>query len=283
MKLPVCLSVTAAVALACGALAAAAGAAATVSSNWSGYAVQRAGAATFSSVSGTWIEPAATCSAGGETYVGVWVGLGGFSRSSKALEQIGTDADCTRRGRPAYSTWFELVPALPVSIRLATHPGDEMAASVTVRRRHATLRIRDLTTGSSYSTTRHLAAVDVSSAEWIVEAPSVCPTDTTCTTLPLTDFGTVSFPTATATSAGHVGTIGDPLFTATALELHENALALDAGRHTTAAAGTLFTATPSPLAAGGSFSVAWGATQAQAPEAPPEGPGTLNGTLRRPR
>ena len=36
--------------------------------------------------------------AGRESYSAVWVGLGGYSENASALEQIGTDADCSRSG-----------------------------------------------------------------------------------------------------------------------------------------------------------------------------------------
>ena len=79
--------------------AAAAAAAGTVSSNWAGYAaLASTGAPAPRSVSGSWRQPAATCTPGRETYSAVWVGLGGFNEGTGALEQIGSNADCTRWG-----------------------------------------------------------------------------------------------------------------------------------------------------------------------------------------
>lgn len=157
---------------------ASANAAVLVSSNWAGYAAvpSAGGASAFSSVSGSWTVPAATCGSRGETYSAIWVGLGGFHESSKALEQIGTDADCTRSGSAVYSTWYELVPAAPVTLTLKLDAGDAMAASVTVRGHGVTLRISNLTTGKTFTRTRRVSKVDSSSAEWIIEAPSVCVT-----------------------------------------------------------------------------------------------------------
>ena len=102
-------------------------------------------------------------------------------------------------------------------------------------------------------------------------------------TLPLTDFSTVSFLTATATAAGHTGTIGDAEFAPTELELHESSLAVEAGRQRIAApTRTLLTATPSALSSsGGSFSVAWGLTQTQPVQPAPETAPGFNGALRR--
>src|ERR1039458_4095296 len=81
---------------------ASAGAAVSVSSNWAGYVALPSASvgSRFSSVSGSWTQPSATCSAGREAYSAVWVGLGGYRENARSLEQIGTGADCTRSGSP---------------------------------------------------------------------------------------------------------------------------------------------------------------------------------------
>lgn len=269
-------------ALLCGLLAigaswatAAAGAATSVSTNWAGYvAVQSAsGSSHFSSVSGTWTQPSATCSNGKAAYSAVWVGLDGYSESASALEQVGTDADCTRSGHASYSVWYELLPAGPVSVALKVRPEDKLSASVTVRASHVTLRIRNLSTGRRFSTTKRVSKIDASSAEWIVEAPSVCLTTSSCATLPLADFGTTLFSSATATARGHTGTIADADWTTSALELQQDA---SSGAGSSAAlrnssTRTLTVATPSAAsAADGSFSVAWQqeSVQSEQPAAP---------------
>ncbi len=53
----------------------------TQSSNWAGYAVHRRGVR-FSKVIGTWTQPRATCTPGQATYSSVWVGIGGYRRST---------------------------------------------------------------------------------------------------------------------------------------------------------------------------------------------------------
>jgi hypothetical protein len=184
--------------------------------------------------------------------------LGGFSETSRGLEQVGTDADCTRSGRPMYSGWFELLPAEPVNLKLAVHPGDEMVASVTVRGHDVTLRIRDLTTGARFSTTRHPRSIDASSAEWIVEAPSACTGKNTCDILPLTDFGQVQFSAASATVDGHTGAITDPRWSATALELQQHSSSRAGGRAGRRVAPTNTLTVASPTASSppsGSFTV----------------------------
>jgi WD40 repeat protein len=251
--------------LACGAiwLTASASAATSISANWAGYASVPAASvgSRFSSVSGSWTLPSATCTSGKEAYSAVWVGLGGYSKSA-ALEQVGADADCTRSGHASYSTWYELLPAGPVNVALKVHPGDRMSASVTVRSRDVTLRLRNLSTGARFTTTRRVAKIDVSSAEWIVEAPSVCATAGSCATLPLTNFGTTLFSSATATARGHTGTIDDADWSAIALELQQAGAGATGGGPAAlrrASARALTVATASAVAASdGSFSVVWG-------------------------
>ncbi len=243
-------------------VSASANAAVSVSSNWAGYvAVPSVSVGSrFSSVSGSWTQPSATCSAGEETYSAVWVGLGGSRKNARSLEQIGTGADCTRSGSAHYSAWYELLPAGPVNLTLKVHPGDQMSASVTVRAHEVTLRIRDLSTGARFSRTQRVSKFDVSSAEWIVEAPSVCSSTSFCATLSLTNFGTVAFSSATATAHGHTGAVEDPDWSATTLELRQNAGATAPGpaaaRNQFARALTV--ATPSSASGSdGSFAVTW--------------------------
>jgi hypothetical protein len=249
--------------------------AASVSTNWAGYVAARSasGGSRFSSVSGSWTQSSATCTSGRVAYSAAWVGLGGYSENASALEQVGTDADCSSSGHATYSAWYELVPAGPVTVALKVRPADKLTASVTVRANHVTLRVRDLTTGKRFTTTKRVSKIDASSADWIVEAPSACLTATGCTTLPLADFGTTLFSGATATAAGHTGPIGDASWSATALELQQpaSASAMSSAALRNSSSRTLTVATPSaPSAADGSFSVAWlqKSVQIERPAAP---------------
>lgn len=249
-------------ALASGAVVATSAGAANVSANWAGYVATPSATvgSRFSSVSGSWTVPAVTCTAGRETHSAAWVGLGGDSENATALEQVGTDADCPRAGASAYAAWYELIPAGPVDLRLRLHTGDRVSASVTVRSHDVTLRIRDLSTGARFGITRHASSVDVSSAEWIVEAPSVCVAADACATLALADFGAVWFSSATATAAGHTGSIADPGWAAIALELRQGAgqaFGHRPGRHF-GRPSALVSAAPSQLSGPlGSFWVSW--------------------------
>jgi hypothetical protein len=188
------------------------------SNNWAGYAVTAASG--LRAVSGSWSEPQVACDQPFPTYSAFWVGLGGLKRSSNAIEQIGTEADCTAGSRPRTFAWYELFPAVRVKLALAVHQGDQLAATVTVRGPSVTLRLRNLTTDSSFTRTLAMNAPDTTSADWIAEAPSGCDRAGNCEVLPLTDFGTVTFAGTTATpEGGRAGTILDPAFSTTKLTL----------------------------------------------------------------
>ena len=183
---------------------------ASLSTNWAGYAVHRAGVS-FRNVTATWTEPAAACNPPNPTWEATWVGIGGYNRNSRALEQIGTELDCNGSGGSRSAAWYEVVPAPSKRIGLTIRPGDTISASVTVVGRRVTLRIADRTRHESFSKRLTVRSVDVRSAEWIVEAPSGCSIDNKCSTLPLTDFGTESFTSASATTTkGHRGSITSP-------------------------------------------------------------------------
>jgi Peptidase A4 family len=214
------------------------------SSNWAGYAVHHT-RVDFKKVLGTWTQPTATCTPGQPTYSSVWVGIGGYSVSSQALEQIGTEADCSAGGREDSSAWLELVPAASQTIRIPVAAGDRIRASVSVAGREVTLALTNLTRHRSFTRRMRASQLDTSSAEWIVEAPSVC-SSSSCQTLPLADFGSTGFTAARAvTTAGHTGTIDDRTWTTTRITLAEGGR-----RFISAGAGAPFaTATPSSLTA----------------------------------
>ena len=90
------------------------------SENWAGYVVNSNDGSGFSAVSGQWKTPRVDCTANSQSsYSAYWVGLGGGGQQSDALEQIGTQADCTASGTATYYAWYELVPSAPVKLALA--------------------------------------------------------------------------------------------------------------------------------------------------------------------
>jgi Peptidase A4 family len=194
------------------------------SSNWAGYAVARtdatSGAPTsFHAVSGSWTEPTARCSGAEKSYSAFWIGLGGASEGSKALEQVGTSADCDG-GKPSYYVWYESVPAPSVKTTLKISPGDKMHAVVAVNGTTVILRIQNLTRRTVFTKTLHVSVTDVTSAEWIAEAPSACTSSGRCRVLPLADFGKVDFTSGLAvTTDGRTGAIASSEWDATPIRL----------------------------------------------------------------
>lgn len=217
------------------------------STNWAGYAVTHR--KPFASVTGRWIQPAAICSGLSSTYSAFWVGLGGFADSSFAVEQTGTLANCSG-GWAYYTAWYELFPKPAVTLRIAVRPGDVLSATVSVAKTTVLIRIKNVTTGQLFTRKLHMARPDLGSAEWVAEAPSGCDYSGNCSTLPLTDFGTVSFSHATATVKGHKGRISDPVWGETAIELHS-----DDPSHPSSAGANAIPGAIGPD--GGSFAVTW--------------------------
>jgi hypothetical protein len=224
----------------------------TQSSNWAGYAVHHSGVH-FRKVIGTWRQPTAVCDGSAPAYSSVWVGIGGFNLNAQALEQIGSEADCSATGQVVSSAWYELVPAPSRAIHMRVDPGDRLSASVIVNGHQTTLTLRDLTRRTSFTRKVHVKTVDVSSAEWIVEAPSQCSTPSSCQTLNLANFGTAAFTSAKATNlSGHTGSISDRHWGVTRITLAAGQRQFISGPSNGAQAA------PTPLTAGGSaFSVTY--------------------------
>jgi hypothetical protein len=199
-----------------------------ISSNWSGYAAIAPdpvnAAVGFSDVTGTWVEPRARCTSGRTSSAAFWVGLGGYDESSTALEQLGTAADCDgTTATPLHYAWWELVPAASKRLPMKIMAGDTITAAVVVNGQSITFFLKDVTRHTRFSkviTTPE--TLDVSSAEWIAEAPSACSSFGSCRVIPLTNFGTVTFSKIAAIGNAHAGTLLDPAWSATPIELIAN-------------------------------------------------------------
>ncbi|MGD0196708.1 MAG: G1 family glutamic endopeptidase [Solirubrobacteraceae bacterium] len=251
-----------------------------VSTNWAGYAVvtgssTHAFAKRFTTVSGSWTQPTATCVPGQPTFSAFWVGLGGYRQSSQSLEQIGTEADCSPNGTVSYYAWYEYVPDGPHTIHvIPVNAGDTINATVHVVGERATVSLTDATTAATFTYTKVMRSPkpNVGAAEWIAEAPSNC-NQNNCTPLALTDFGSVNFTNATATSVGndglHTGVIDDPdwIYGAINLQSGPGHFRFSHEVQSSASAGVL-------AASGDSFSVTYTGGQ----EPPPGTTGTTGTT-----
>jgi hypothetical protein len=92
---------------------------------------------------------------------------------------------------------------------------------------------------------------ELSSAEWVAEAPSACTNDGRCHELPLANFGSVTFSKIATIANAHPGTITDTAWQSALIRLVPDA---QLGQVVSSTAG----ATPAAASADGrSFTVNW--------------------------
>ena len=168
------------------------------------------------------------------------------------VEQIGTEPGRLHRGGGTTALETRGTSSSPPrrkTISLAVHPGDVMHATVTVVGHNVTVVLRNLTSHKTFRKSLNAPAIDVSSAEWIVEAPSECVSQFACQALPLANFGSVGFDSATVTSTnGIAGSIVSPRWWRTKIDLTPGSQRFIVARQTSDTAGS---ATPSPLSGAG--------------------------------
>jgi hypothetical protein len=209
--------------------------------NWAGYAVTPGSGIT--AVSSSFVVPTAGLIPPG--FAATWTGIGGYSTSD--LIQAGVAEQSLPSNPltgPQYYPWYEMLPDSAVQLTNCTGdasctvtPGDRMTVTIT-RTATGAWKISEVDAGHwSWQSTFNYASTG-SSAEWILEAPTVGAQTV------LAGVGTAHFgPTSTYTRDGVTRTIaqGDP----TQITLSPLPVA-----------GLLDEATPSPLAADGqSFDV----------------------------
>jgi hypothetical protein len=187
----------------------------TPSTNWSGYVAQ---GDVFSSISASWQVSPAQCSFL-DTYSSTWIGIDGATTPN--VEQTGTATSCAS-GQPSYGAWYEMYgdtsPAcncysmVPLDPSLyPVSPGDTINANIDFSSGVWTLSLADPASGWTFRI--HIAdpspAPARSSAEWIVERPSLC-LDNACSFTYLsylTPMSPITFTNAAATGAGTSGSI----------------------------------------------------------------------------
>jgi len=243
-----------------------------ISSNWAGYVATGPGSTSttaspsmaYTDVTGQWVQPKAVCTPGSPTSVAIWVGLGGYSESSQALEQTGTSADCSQTGQATYYIWYELVPADSVNVMsLKINPGDVIASVVQVNGTNVLVQVIDRTRRTRFTKHLTMAAPDLTSAEWIAEAPSQCNDNGYCRQIALTNFGSINFTQSFATGNGVGATMSSPNWGLTALQLVPRTHRFFGGNDTSNSSGAGAGANPSPVASDGKgFSIAWQANPA---------------------
>jgi len=172
------------------------------SSNWSGYADTGA-ANNFSAVSGSWVEPTATCGSG-LSLAAFWVGIDGISGADPTVQQDGTIIEC-QSGSASYFDWWETYPGNAVQIEKSVSPGDHITASVTHNGNYAMTVTDGTHSADSFSVSEACGASTCKnqSAEWIAEAPC-CQGSSV---YPLSNFGTWKVTGAKTTYKGTSGSI----------------------------------------------------------------------------
>lgn len=168
------------------------------SSNWAGYAAR---GGTFTSVSATWTVPEIDLDSpfGADA---AWVGIGGLR--SRDLIQAGTQQIASGSGTVTYQAWFEKLPDISHPLPLTVLPGHTVSVSIDLQAPDTWLiTLTNQSTGQTLLRTEQYSSTH-SSAEWIQEAPFA-----RRRVLPLTEFGSVSFSSASAVRDGVSLTLAD--------------------------------------------------------------------------
>ncbi len=209
--------------------------------NWSGYAVTPTGG-DITAINSSFVVPTANALFPG--FAATWAGIGGYSTSDLIQAGVTENSEVGGLiGGGTYYAWYELLPAAETEITsgcsgdstCAVSPGDDITVHITNAGGNTwSISIAD---AGKWTWSKNVTYTSSeSSAEWILEAPTVD------VQTPLADVGTTSFgPTSTYVAGGQTYTIaeGDP----TQLFLSPSPVALPDGLGDEA--------TPSALAADG--------------------------------
>ena len=247
-----------------------------VSPNWSGYVAKAPTTSSFTEpyftrVTGTWTVPPAHCGRAKERDASstVWVGIGGYATRNQ--EEVGTDSNCSKSGKPIYYAWFELVPYLSYqtfpNIKDKVEPGDTVTGLVQiVSPTLVKLQIRNRTRGWTFTRKITFSSQDTSTADWVVEAPATC-IQYTCKQASLANFGAVTMRDISAVARGAAGTLRDPRWKVLPVRLVPSKLIVPTISPTATVAGpggkrgqakSPAGATPGPVSRDGkSFSLKW--------------------------
>ena len=133
-----------------------------------------------------------------------WVGIGGVRGTD--LVQAGTQETVSGRGRTHYEAWVETLPQSSRPVPLAIKRGrlGYRLASPGPGADQWQIAYANNTSGKAYELTVPYAS-SLSSAEWVVEAPSA----RRGRLLPLDTFGSVTFSQASAVKDGKVVRIAE--------------------------------------------------------------------------
>jgi hypothetical protein len=138
----------------------------------------------------------------GVSYAYYWVGLDGWTDNT--VEQVGAATYCDSNGSTGTFAWYEMYPANPVTFT-GTHPGDEIAVTVSYAGGKYDMAFADSTSGGHFSSVQPCAAAstcDRSSAEVLTEDPGGGPP------VYLAPYGSMSYTSVSAKASGVTGNLG---------------------------------------------------------------------------
>ncbi len=212
---------------------------AQTSTNWSGYAaaanLTNPPDDSVSAVYGSWVVPTLTGPLTGTADSSTWVGIDGYGTST--VEQTGTQ-QVINNGVVTYCAWWEMYssgdkqPQQTIQ-SMIVKPGDQITASVQYMTSGANagefcLSINDTSrAGDSFTTYQSSAQTqnplaDRSTAEWIMEAPTVNGSIST-----IANFGSVTFTGASAVINGIRGSINASPWQSVALDIAKGGVQYD--------------------------------------------------------
>ncbi len=172
------------------------------SSNWSGYS---AAGGPYTVVKGTFTVPTPVAGTPSRDQVAEWVGVDGTSASDPSLIQAGVD-EHTDPANPAgliVEPWWEILPATATPITsVPVNAGDQV--TVTIWQISGTsweISLVDDTTGKGFTTPPEQYTGPGSTAEWVVEATTLCRAQ--CRTAPLAPYS----PPVTFSDLGTTGPV----------------------------------------------------------------------------
>jgi hypothetical protein len=160
----------------------------TDSSNWSGYAAM---GGPYTEVKGTFTVPGLASGAPQRTQVSQWVGLDGTSQADPSLIQAGVNESPDPQSPTGYDVqpWWEILPAAETNINMTVDAGDKVTVTIwQVSAAAWRINLTDDTNGASFTTPAEAYSGPGKSVEWIVEATTECPTQSSCHTAALAPF-----------------------------------------------------------------------------------------------
>jgi hypothetical protein len=140
------------------------------SSNWSGYV---ATGGPFAGVTGTFNVPSLYQGDPTDSALGVWVGIDGWDNSNLIQAGIAENPDPSDPTSYYLYAWWEILPALATPVSLSVSTGDEVTVTIVEGTGSSwIITIKDDTTGKIFTTDQQYSG-PATSAEWIVEAPTI--------------------------------------------------------------------------------------------------------------